>query len=1587
MHSLQSTIAPIVGQVPPADLTADDIQYLSGETGLQASQLGHYTTAAQSAAKTQVAPEIFYGFARQRLPTSLNRLLATDQTVQRQVLQAAAAQNVIPPSVAGQIEGAVATLKQTAISETLTPGAYRLGGTLTVSLADPNLQKSFLNTFLDNKQSSEKFWQALAQQPGFTPDLIASTQFGVQLASLTQYHPPLVTALLNQYKPGQLSDLARLDTPDWLKLINSNGAQGAPIGIPPGVPGNNAQEMAQNYAEALTRRLEVAFPSVAFSARLAKTALPGAAEISAFLDANPDFNIAATNAVEYAALKKAPDIVVQHLPAWQRIFKVAPRFDQMQPLYQAGLTSARSIARMPLALFTTTFSAALGGDSETQSIYARSQLFAHSAVQLYGKYAGGLGHSPIILPQSPNSPQQIPNWTNLFGTLDYCACTDSRSVLSPAAYLVDLLFNFVDAFITGAGGTKGTTLLFQQRRPDINTLQLSCENTNTTLPAIDLVNELLEDAASPGTAQPHDTTDGSPDDLAALPEYLNQGAYTLLAQQVFPWNLPFDLGLSQARAYLQNIPLQRYALMEAFQTSPTAPDPTDNALTNADAVVADFLNLSPLGWKIVAGVSGQQPWTLWGVAQADWQNTWTVAAPGPTVQQFQTQSGLDFQDLQDLLTTRYVQSLAPPPNQILIQWNDSPNSESCDTSAAHILNLTAPALNGILQFLRLRQALGVSVLDLDKLVTALQTGAFNAALLQQIVAAARLQNNLNLSWSELSAWWGPIPTLPDVSGGTSLYQRLFLNPALVSLVKPLDTTFALNAAGTELADTTHFLEEAAHQPTVLGGLQIASADLASLLNALPLAAAGGQHTLNLANLSELFRFTSLARALTLSVSDALTLTTLLSLDLALNHAGPQRNPFRNSQVADAAWVFSQSTFIQSSGFTLAELNYLLLDGNPTTSSLAPAPADLAQQLTNLCAGLQPIFAKTGGTDPAWHTLGGALVEQQLSTWLSIPVAALAQWLTNTPPAFAETYLDTFLDPAFVKTVPPVTTAAVNTALQAPVPANPAAAPPLYYQTRALIKLKKLSVFFKRLNLQTAELAWLSSNAATVTFLDLNQLPAFAAAPPPLYLSWAKLVLISQLRTQFTPGQPFYQLIPPLPPAPLPAEPDYLNALAALASWDPASLQTLAGAGGLNLACPNDFRDPATLSRLNAAFQMLTSLGANASLVLPWTHAVLTFSQASDITGFIKGKFTTAAWPAIGQTLRAPLRQMQRDALVSYLIFNSQAVFNQAFSTPDDLFGYFLTDTQVSFCMLTSRLIQATQSVQTFIQRCLMNLESNVTVAQPAPHYWVWMKQYRLWQANREIFLYPENWIDETLRDDQTDFFKTLASALHRSEVTQDAVEAAFLDYLTSLDGVARLQVCGIYHEVDQSNSIDILHVFAKTQGTPLLYYYRQFVNSSYWTQWEKVDLDIPGCDVVPVVFNRRVYLIWPISKAISASPSQMSAPNPGESNFSPTPTPSWVQIQIAWSQYTQNKWTAKKTSDAPGLLVPVYPNYLGRNLVPAANEAHFDSPYNCMRAEVILSDGSVDPSWFSFKAIPPSASDNLDQLQVECYVRALGVPK
>ncbi len=347
----------------------------------------------------------------------------------------------------------------------------------------------------------------------------------------------------------------------------------------------------------------------------------------------------------------------------------------------------------------------------------------------------------------------------------------------------------------------------------------------------------------------------------------------------------------------------------------------------------------------------------------------------------------------------------------------------------------------------------------------------------------------------------------------------------------------------------------------------------------------------------------------------------------------------------------------------------------------------------------------------------------------------------------------------------------------------------------------------------------------------------------------------------------------------------------------------------------------------------------------------------------KGKYTDEQWAKIAKPLRDPIRTKQRDALVAY----TQVPANT-------LFADLLIDTQTDACMITSRIKQAISSVQLFIDRILLGQETydpgsgliTLSIPQSSMNEWnTWRKWYGVWQANRKILFYPEDWLEPELRDDKSSFFKELEADLSNDDITADVVQDATLNYLKKLDEVARLEPVGT---CDIGNNIT--HAFSRTYSSPHKYFHR-VRESGVWLPWEKVDIDIPSNHILPYVWNNRLFLFWITiidrSVPVPASLAQVKAnknlmapgsaqdyingrwfynsqegiigentgsggtdlvtPPPGgvRGHADPQPqpltksdvnTPTYKQLEVTlhWSEYKKGKWQQQKASKRPAVL-------------------------------------------------------------------------
>ena len=1561
---LLNELAPILEGVQLSDLSQEDIAFLAGDSEQNAQHILYLVLAMKIGQKTDLPPEALYGFAREGLLTGATPLLTRTSQELRAALEAALRSNIIPSSLRNNLDAILERIQQLSeqrFDEPDEEGQPPITALLDTSLAnvDKKKQQKFLNLFARHNGPVEDFWSSLRQNPEFNADgLIEDLQFTLQLGTLTQNHLPLVEELQQMRRQGDLNsmrDLVKLDTNAWTQLINKRIAGGA-VGVPKDTPGKDDAERTANYAAALVKLIEEAFPTAMIADRVAKDDFPGKNDLVRFFANQPDFEFGETSIADHLAesaevsLRGVEDrpALTRRLEAMQRLFPLSPRYDDTRVLLTEGLDSAYRIANIPERTFVEAYSAKFGGEGNARRIHTSAHEVQARMLHISASaYQAMRDVHLTVIGDAPESLKGIPaDLTTLFGSLNLCDCGHCQSVYSPAAYLVDIL-HFLDTSLPNKADKSPLKVLLE-RRPDLEHIKLNCENTNTALPYADLVNEVLENYIAPGKPVANNTEGFSEEELSVNPQWTNEDAYKKLREAVYPFILPFDRSLDIARAYLEHMGSSRYEVMKAFRKNGDAPDL---------AAAAEYLKISAeehtiLTDKDFSGISSTRKEPEYYGFDPD---ATSLASLLEEVPEFLRRTGITYLDLTELLKTRFLNPDRTDLSKALTL--EAPADEGCDLSKTKIKNLSDPALAKMHRFIRLWRKLGWSIRELDTAISALGATNIDSTLLQKLSQVKQAQDVLGVRLVQLLSLWAKIDTyLYDVENHDSLYDRLFQNKARLNTG---DSVFSLKDDRTELKDATQPLGE--HASSLLAALRIREGDLATLRFATGLS--GDKSPLSLSNLSMLYRHKVLATTLQVNIPELLSLKTLTGID-------PFSAPEQTLSFVDRV------RRVQRAGFSILQLNYLYRHVSPQTGGVSPVPQSVDLLIKTLGDGLQKIARENAVVpNPDAALLRSALASildprdlKLMDTAVSV-IDGSSSVGEEDRKSFIDLHFKPFLDPAEAKKnlvgssalsqredrgayiLSPLLTylsgrsfvtqtlsdalhlesAAteflLTVALQAQDTAtdrtrhamddflalgkSPVATDLSLNEARqSYERLHKSSIIINGFGITTKELAYLLAHSKDFGRFDLNGLPLEPTGfKTDLFTSWERLADLFALRDTLPQADTTLVDIFEAAQKTGTTVSKVLDALAAATGWDRKILDELNLAKGSSFTL-DDFKNETKPRLLQVRVLLANRLGVSAKQLSDWATADMSSAMgpqvAAEIKNTVKARYDDEHWKTVGKTINDRLRERQKAALIAYVLTRKEIV-NREITTSSHLYQHFLIDVDMSACMQTSRIKQAISSVQLFVQRCLMNLEqrdvdaaSSVNPSAIDTDRWQWMKHYRVWEANRKVFLYPENWIEPELRDDKTPFFKELESELLQNELTVNTIETAFVHYLEKLDEVARLDLCGMYWQQEEESlpgkgdNIDVLHIFGRTFSQPRIYYYRRLVNGNTWTPWEKVDVDIEGDHLIPVVSNRRLYIFWPI--------------------FTQKPVPKtsyqYWEIKLAWSEYKQGKWQPKCVSPA-----------------------------------------------------------------------------
>ncbi|MDO4272267.1 MAG: neuraminidase-like domain-containing protein [Eubacteriales bacterium] len=194
-----------------------------------------------------------------------------------------------------------------------------------------------------------------------------------------------------------------------------------------------------------------------------------------------------------------------------------------------------------------------------------------------------------------------------------------------------------------------------------------------------------------------------------------------------------------------------------------------------------------------------------------------------------------------------------------------------------------------------------------------------------------------------------------------------------------------------------------------------------------------------------------------------------------------------------------------------------------------------------------------------------------------------------------------------------------------------------------------------------------------------------------------------------------------------------------------------------------------------------------------------------------------------------------------------------------LYEYILIDPLMGESATTTYIREGISAAQLYLQRCRESLEPGIKEFEIPDIWWEWLMDYRTWEANRKVFLYPENYLEPDQRSSKTELFGELENILKQGEATSETVENAYREYLESLAGLGKMSIVeACYSEVSdetKSNS-PTLFIFARTQTQPYTYYHIELTEEGVWSEWKKLDISISADDISAVYAFNRLFVFW-----------------------------------------------------------------------------------------------------------------------------------
>ena len=923
---------------------------------------------------------------------------------------------------------------------------------------------------------------------------------------------------------------------------------------------------------------------------------------------------------------------------------------------------------------------------------------------------------------------------------------------------------------------------------------------------------------------------------------------------VYPRALPFNRPLSSIQVLLDCLGTSFAQLLAAWQTAP-------------DTVAARDLGISPTSEGILTTVvtEADDIAPYYGMPASDLS---TLRDPAVFLQV----NGLNYAQLLELVN----QDLTAAEVTAGLQANFFINSEldgivvSIDDSGIKetIQNLEVPALDTINRLLRLADSLGWTLTQTDwalRCAAAGQTPIITRPALTAIATFKQAMTRFELGFYQAAALFGPIKTygngdedVPDP------FDALFNTPQLVVQAglyhpdqNPLNPTYKDTPLSWKPQDEAP--ENVAAINRVLPGFGLSLTEMNALGAALfGVAAPVG---LTVGTLSALYRHAVLKATFDLPMSEYLLLLKLCSASEA------------ELTVSRLTELIGVQVWMSGTGTSVYDLDYVIAGVASVYVALPYDPGSVGEWQVSLIKQIpDPMGANAESqiTDQV-----AALFGVQAAT--IVPVFGMALSATLLPTG-VETWTEAFLThkangepkyPDYCKTV-------------------------LAWCARWLVLQETLS----------ASPAVMQNIGSQPAAYDLKS--DFSVIP----LSAVQAIdsIVTTIASHGDMQNKLLTYITECAPGSATPEAQRLQSLYEATNW-PASVTGPLLNGPLKSVSPLT----AQIGSLAAAMFVINTTGANPT-VLGSLAALADETAKSAWRGYLDASSATLAaaqsrygigWSDVATEIEGKLNVSLRDALLPLVQYELHKTYADIVS-PRNVYEFLLIDVEMGPETQISVLKEALNASQLYLQRVRLRLEEGVDDIEIAPVWWSWMMNYRVWEANRQVFVYPENYLIPTLRKTTTPPFAELEDGLRQSKITDAYIDESFNTYVKNFFDAAQLRPVDTYRcKINNAvmGKVNATYVFARADTDPNKFYVCSQVDGMPWGAWSPIDVTINSETLTPVYAFDRLFVFW-----IEITPNSTSSIQPASSGGSQSTNSVSFKAAIRYSFLNaQGKWATTQT--------------------------------------------------------------------------------